>query len=238
MKNTDITENQSLYYDDLFRKHGNSVDAVASGLQIFKDLRYEKLCGIFADDPDKEITVHDVGFGLCHLKKYFDEHQSGIKIVYSGSEVTPSFVTYAQEHFGGEFYLRDLSEKSYPEKYDYLFFGGTFYHLAGAKPEEYMDYMLKTLANAFSMCNKGIAFNLITEFVDYQLDDLFYPDISELMRFLVKKISRFITISHNYPLFEHTVFVYHPEWVQKKFPDEAFKKYFRKIPAKENNTDI
>ncbi len=226
-----ISDYQAKYYGDLFDKNGVSVDAVASGLQVYKDLRYKKLSAIFSNDISKSISLHDVGFGLGHYQKYIVENFAEKEIKYSGSEVTESFVEYANKNLRGEFFFRDLSVESFPDKYDYLIFGGTFYHLAGATPEEYEEYLVRTIKNAFAMCNKGVAFNLITEFVQYKQGDLFYADIHKLMQFIVSNLSRFITISHDYPLFEHTVFIYKPEYISSLYTDTAFDKYFAERKA-------
>ena len=114
-----ISDLQAQYYGNLFNENGPGVDAVASGLQIYKDLRYEKLCGVFSNDVAGEISVHDVGFGLGHLQQHLKERHGGRRFFYSGSEVTPAFVEYARKQLQGQFYLRDVSKGLYPERYDY-----------------------------------------------------------------------------------------------------------------------
>lgn len=221
-----IRRGQESYYDSLLEKHGISVDAVASGKQIYKDLRYAKLCQLFHHDA--EFSLHDVGFGLGHLYEYMKQQWPEKKIDYSGSEVTPKFVDYCLERYpDSSFQLRDLAESVPSEQYDYLVFGGTFYHLIDSNPEDFWSYVKQMLTNAFACAKKGIAFNLITSYVDYQLDGLFYADIHSVTDFVAKDLSRYFQIHHNYPLYEYTVLVYKEDAIAQQFPQEEFLKYYK-----------
>lgn len=82
-----IAQLQADYYGNLFEKHGPGVDAVASGQQVYKDLRYEKLSRLFCGDD--LFSIHDVGFGIGHYYEYLKSRFPEKNIIYSGSEVTP-----------------------------------------------------------------------------------------------------------------------------------------------------
>lgn len=221
-----VSARQAAYYGDLYERHGSSVDAVASASQAFKEERYERLTRVFGDDPS--FTIHDVGCGLGHLYEFIRHRYPSRAIEYSGSEITPGFVDHCQRHYPDlSFELRDLSVSSFPEKYDYLIFAGTFYHLANSNEDEFRDFIRRMLSNGFACANKGIAFNLITSHVDYRLPDLYYADLGDLTTFIARKLSRFFTVDHASPLFEYTVCVYKPAFVRKLNSNSGFDKYFR-----------
>lgn len=221
-----FSKSQSVFYEKLFNENGPSVNAVASGDQAYKNLRYKKLVNLFTDDVD--FSVHDVGFGLGHFWEYMKSELSGRRILYSGSEVTEQFVDYCKENYPDmDFRLRDLADGPFEDNYDYLVFGGTFYHLAGAPAKEFQKYVFSLIENAFSMSRRGVSFNLITEYVDYRRDDLFYCSIPELLKFLNSRLSRFFTIHHDYPLYEYTVCVYQESYVASKYPQPNFEKYLK-----------
>lgn len=222
----DISARQSTYYGGLYERHGASVDAVASASQTFKDLRYQRLSNVFGQDH--AFSVHDVGCGLAHLHAFLQHRYPDRSIEYSGSDITPKFVDHCRQHHPGlSFELRDLAASPFPEKYDYLVFGGTFYHLAGSQEAEFLNFLRCMLRNGFSCANKAIAFNLITSHVDYRLDDLFYAELGALTDFIAQDLSRFFTIDHSSPLYEYTVCVYQPDTIRRQHVQSEFDKYFK-----------
>lgn len=222
-----VAKSQSDYYGRLFKKHGYSPAAVASVKQIYKNLRYSKLSGIFKND--KDFSIHDIGMGLGHYYEYLKKNFLDRKIVYSGSEVVKKFVDFCENKYPANmFYYRDISAKKYKEKYDYLIFAGTFYHPYNNTKAEWEKFMFRIISNAFKMAKKGVAFNCITEFCDYYDHDLYYCNISKLVKFINNNLSRFFTIEHDYALYEFTVFVYNSNFIKNKYPEIEYQKYFKR----------
>lgn len=221
-----IASIQEKYYGDLFNKFGAGVDAVASGKQVYKDLRYKKLSKVF--EGDNNFSIHDVGFGVGHYYEYLKMSQPELEFTYSGSEVTKGFVEHCQQKYPSmEFFYRDIAAQAFEERYDYLIFGGTFYHKVDTLDKDFEVFIKKILNNAFQMANKGISFNFITDFVEYKYDDLYYAKISKISKFIVSNLSRYFTIDHAYPLYEFSVNVYKESFVSEIYPEEEYKKYFK-----------
>lgn len=218
-----VSANQAQYYGDLFDRHGPSVDAVASGKQAYKDLRYERLCNLI---PEGTRSLHDVGFGLGHLNEYLRARPNMSDIAYSGSEVTPQFVDHCTERYPeGCFFLRDLTEVVPDEKYDCVVLSGTFYHRRNTSEEDFLTFAETLLTNSFAMCRRGMVFNLISPFVDYRIGDLFYADLPRILK-LVQRLSRFFVLDHATPLYEYTLAIYREEHVSSMHPNDVFDKYF------------
>jgi hypothetical protein len=55
----------------------------------------------------------------------------------------------------------------------------------------------------------GFAFNLLTTFVDFRADGLFYADPCAFFRFCKQEISPDVVLLHDYPLYEWTMIVRH-----------------------------
>jgi hypothetical protein len=220
-----VAATQEKYYGDLLKTHGAGVDAVASAKQIYKDLRYKKLSKVFQGDND--FTLHDVGFGVGHYYEYVKQTQPDLQFTYSGSEVTKGFVEHCQKaYLGMDFFYRDLAAQAFPERYDYLIFGGTFYHKVDSADDAFELFYKSILTNAFQMSNKGIAFNFITDFVDYKYPDLYYARIADVTDFVVKNLSRYFTVDHCYPLYEFTVTVHTEQHIATLYPQDEFQKYY------------
>jgi hypothetical protein len=221
-----ISKTQIDYYENLFVKYGYSPESVGSENTVTKRIRYEKLSQMFLDDDN--FSVHDIGHGLGHYYQYLQENFPGKKISYSGSEVCPQFTTFCQEHFPEcSFYVRDLAEKAFPEKYDYIVFGGTFYHIENNQEDDWKCFIESIIKNAFISSSKAISFNFITEYCEYFKPGLFYCKVDYITNFVAKNLSRFFTIDHAYPLYEYTMTVYHQDPIKQRYPDQEFRRYYK-----------
>ena len=227
MSSEEISEGQASFYGGLYERHGSGVDAVASTRPEYKAARYDRLCRVFGSDP--QFSMHDVGFGVGHLREYVAQTFPDRDVDWSGSEVTPQFVEHVlNDDPLASVYLRDLADKPSNTQYDYVILAGTFYHLAGSNELDFMDHMERLVTNCWHMCRRGLAFNLVTDAVDYRIDDLFYPDIGDMLR-VVRQLTRFFEIDHATPLFEYTVRLYSQDWLAEKYPEEAFDRYLNRL---------
>ena len=68
----------------------------------------------------------------------------------------------------------------------------------------YVESVLRTL---HEQSRRGFAFNLLTSYVDWRKDDLFYADPAAFFGFCKRELSRYVTLIHDYPLFEWTIAV-------------------------------
>lgn len=63
------------------------------------------------------------------------------------------------------------------------------------------------LKEMYRVCRLGVAFNLTTDYVDYRDEYLYYYSPEEVFSFC-RSLSRFVTLRHDYPLYEFTVYIY------------------------------
>jgi hypothetical protein len=221
----DISLKQAAHYESLLLKHGVSVDAVASARQEYKNLRYELLSGVF--ENDNHFTLHEIGFGLGHYYEFLKQCFPDRNISFSGSEVTSSFLEYCHQHYPDcKFDNHDFAASPTASMYDYVILAGVFYQLGKSSEDEFSEFVKRILRNAWASTNRGLAFNMITSHVDFRYDHLFYADPSETLFFVSQNLSRFIKINQSYPIFEYTVYVLKKEYIQSKFSDDCFNKYF------------
>lgn len=76
------------------------------------------------------------------------------------------------------------------------------------------------------MSRKGIAFNFLTSYNTFNQDDLMYFDPSEVFKYCIKNLSRFVIIDHGYPLYEATATVFKKDFLKSFYIGNAFDKYF------------
>ena len=71
--------------------------------------------------------------------------------------------------------------------------------------EHFANSIIKKM---FEISEIGIAFNVMSNKVNYMVDNLYYRSPSELMEYCFDHLSRKIKIDHSYPIYEYTVYVY------------------------------
>jgi hypothetical protein len=70
------------------------------------------------------------------------------------------------------------------------------------------DYTKTLLPALFKKCKYGLAFNVMSEHVDWKRDDLFHVPYDLLADFLQKNLSRNYIFRNDYGLYEFTTYVY------------------------------
>ena len=149
-------------------------------------------------------------------------------MVYSGTEIIDEYVDEAKKRFPElSFYNRDIAESKFDDKYDFVLMSGVFHQRRDSAIRDWEKFSQQLLKNSFEMCNKGIAFNFISPFVDFYQTQVYYSNLPKLINFINDDLSRFFEIRHNYALFEFTVYVYKEEYIKSKYPQTEFQKYFK-----------
>ena len=68
-------------------------------------------------------------------------------------------------------------------------------------------YVKQTLKNMFEQSKKGMAFNLLTKYVDFEAADLFYADPTQYFDYCKKELSSYVNLIHDYNLYEWTIVI-------------------------------
>ena len=212
-------------YRKLFQENRGTPMAVSSESLAHKALRFKQIAGVF--EHDDNFTIHDVGMGVADFNQFLLNEFSTKDIVYSGSEILEEYVQESKSRFPkNSFFLRDIAEQSYMDKHDYLIMSGLFHQRRETKIKDWEKFSQNILSNAFDMCNKGIAFNFISPFVDFYQTQVYYCNLPKLLNFINDELSRFFVIKHNYALYEFTVYVYKVEFIKSQHKQLEFAKYF------------
>lgn len=197
--------------------------AVGSESIEHKDLRYRQISDIFFGDTN--FSLLDVGAGVGDYFGYLSRIFPEKKITYQGSEIVPEFCNLAREKYP-EISINTMNIlEDDIESYDYVIMSGIFHQRGETTLVEWRHCMRDMLIKAFQICKKGIAFNVLSNYAEYEREGNFYADLHELQDFIVRSLSRFYTLNHAYPLFEATIFVYQPRVIRERYPSNLFTKY-------------
>jgi hypothetical protein len=197
---------RNLYSDNL-AEHGIDSRSVGWPDPEAQLLRFRKLAHvIYADRPSGRITVNDWGCGYGAMFAFLDA-LPGVELDrYVGYDVSTEMLDAAREHVTDP--RAEWAHGSEVTKdADYSFVSGTFNVRMEASDELWGEYVRSVLRTLHARSRRGFAFNLLTSYVDWRKDDLFYADPGEYFSFCRQELSRYVTLLHDYPLYEWTIAV-------------------------------
>jgi hypothetical protein len=85
---------------------------------------------------------------------------------------------------------------------------GLFHVKLDAPDVEWGAFVRQTLRRMWERSREAIAFNLVSDHVDYRAPALWYAPAGEMLDFCRRALSRWVVVRHDYPLHEHTLYVY------------------------------
>ena len=192
------------HYETALRAHGPTARGMDWKDEESQRLRFAVLSGCF-DLNGK--SVHEVGAGAGHL---YDVLQAeGFRADYSGSDLSADMVQAARRgHPGVTFHCWDILAEPDLPTFDVVVCSGLFHVKLGHTESAWWEFVYDMVRQMYRMCRVGIAFNMISDDVDFRATNLFYSNPGTVVDFCRRELSRFVALRHDYPLYEYTVSVY------------------------------
>jgi SAM-dependent methyltransferase len=194
-----------LYTDNVSRL-GQTSAAVGWSTPASQELRFDKLTSVI-DASDTELTINDYGCGYGAHLEYLLKHRFPVAS-YNGYDISSKMLSYASRNLDQRTCSINLFEsKTISTIADYSFASGTFNVRFESEDTAWMEYIMESLdqLNRFSV--KGFSFNLLTKYVDYREPHLFYGDPLFWFDHCKNRYSRFVSLLHDYNLYEWTITV-------------------------------
>lgn len=190
------------YYARLLKEHGPSMEALEYRSVDQQEKRYACLTNI--EPMARESSVLDVGCGLGYLCDFL--RKGGWVGKYTGIDVSSDMVSAAAKRLpNDEFFFLDILVDDLPNSYDYVFCGATIEHRPQfVEPQSYMKEMIRKM---FSLSNKGLAFDIFSNRVDFEDEQKLYVDPFSLLTFCYQLTGRLI-LRNDYRPYEFVVYLY------------------------------
>lgn len=192
------------HYEGRLRRFGPTARGMDWKDEASQELRFAVLCDV------GELTgrsVAEVGCGAGHLVDFLGRR--GIRADYRGFDLSSAMIDAARaRHPEVRFERLDLLRQPLPEPFDYVLCSGLFHVKLERSDEEWRDFVRAMLERMYQGCRRGIAFNLMTDQVDFREPNLYYCPPAEMLEFCRRELSRFVTLRSDYPLYEYTVHVH------------------------------
>ena len=198
------------HYENCLEKHGDTHLGVDWPNLEDVNLRYNIMLDVLNFRKSEDyISFLDFGCGTAHLYEYIS--RLGLNnIEYSGLDISRKFIDVCVQKFPSiNFYCGVILEQNFEiENFDYIIMNGVFTEKRGLTFDEMFQYFQELTDKVFSICNKGVAFNVMSKNVDWERGDLFHLSHDLLTEFLCKKITRNYIIRNDYGLYEYTVYLF------------------------------
>lgn len=203
------------HYRQTFLTHGATVKGVDWGDKTWAaELRQLKMLQVIDQQSVGKKSLLDVGCGYGDLATII--RRENIDIEYAGIDIVPEMVLVAQEnHPQSHFTCGDVLESSLGP-YDYVVCNGILTQKTTATTLEMNHYAQQLIRRLFEMCRIGAAFNLMTTYVNFQRDNLYYRNPAEILAWCMSELTPHARIDCAYELwYEYTVYLYKPTCYSK-----------------------
>jgi SAM-dependent methyltransferase len=197
----------SRHYADLVRAHGTEPGGAQQTDRATQERRMEILAGIA--DLSKA-AIFDFGCGTGHLLTYLKACHA-FQGKYIGCDLTEEILAVAKKsHPEASFMRRDVLADGLGEEVDFALVSGTFNN----RMSDNWGFLTATLRALYSGVRGGVSFNLLSCYVDYFDDGLYYADPEAVFRFCKEELSPRVALRHDYQIkvgvlpYEFTIYVY------------------------------
>ncbi|RBQ30129.1 class I SAM-dependent methyltransferase [Aliarcobacter vitoriensis] len=213
-------------YSKRYKEFGYSPKALGwdKGKQ---DLRYHIL---FEEFNLENKSILDIGCGFGDANKLISQKTKDYK--YLGIDIVEDLINEAKKIYKNEnninFILDDFLKVSLNKPFDIIVASGVFnFKLLDYNNYQFIEAFMK---KAFELSKDGIAFDFLSNKVDFQYEHTFHSDPLRILD-MAYKLSKNVILKNNYMPFEFSVFIFKDQSFEKedtiftRFKNE--KKYYR-----------
>ena len=193
-------------YSQRVINHGSTPTAVGWADFETQNLRFKQLQKVI-DLGENNFSLSDLGCGYAAFAQSLPEELQQKMHIYNGYDISENMISVAKENFKNDKNHQFFLSSNIQEKTDYVIASGIFNHHFGADSKAWWAHIIKTIRHMYDKAEKGIAFNIMTSYVDYQENYIYYCDPMEMLKVCLDLFGRNVRLYHDYDLFEFTVLI-------------------------------
>jgi SAM-dependent methyltransferase len=190
-------------YTERYQKHGYSPETLGwkKGRQ---HIRFDILTSQY-DFRNKKVFDIGCGFGDLNLTL---ERKFGKSYQYVGVDLVEDLVAEARKQYPmghASFLCGDFLDLDLGKDFDYAIASGVFNH----QLDSVENYTLieASIARSLEICRDGLAFDFLSDKVDYRLDHTFHSSPEKILE-IAYKYSRNVILRNDYMPFEFSLFIF------------------------------
>jgi len=210
MKNKHL--NLAEHYSKTFKEYGDTTRGMDWASEHENILRFRILSEIFGfKSSEIEYSVLDFACGTSAFYEYLNSMPQIAKINYTGLDINNELIECARRKYPKNKYLSGdiLNDKSIiKEKFDYIIINGLFTQKLDLSDDEMFSFWKDIISSLWNYSAKGIAFNTMSQFVDYKREGNYHLETGIAGEFLKDSISNNFLIRNDYNLYETTFYIF------------------------------
>ncbi len=194
------------HYSELVKQHGDAAESAQYADRATQERRMEILCEI---GVQKDSKVLDFGCGTGQMLSLL-QRTIGFEGEYVGYDISPEAIEFANKaHPEGRFEVRDILSDPPEEQFDFVLVSGVFNNAMS----DNRGFFEATSQRLMEHAKVGYAFNMLSRFVDYFDEGLYYEDPLSAFAFCKENLSPLVSLRHDYAVrpgsipFEFTIYV-------------------------------
>jgi SAM-dependent methyltransferase len=207
-KATEISKAFREHYAKKLEQYGPTAAGVDWIKEATAELTYfYALKLIRSDHPQTQIKVLDVGCGYGGLLTYAEQH--GFDLDYTGIDIVPEMIEHGKKlHPQATFLVGDFLDLQDVGQYDYVICNGAMTIKLKASTLEMHHYVDAMLRKMFGAAKVGLSFNVMTNRVNFQVENSYYRSPVETLAFCLSELSENVVLDHDHPRYQFWTYVY------------------------------
>jgi cyclopropane fatty-acyl-phospholipid synthase-like methyltransferase len=203
--NNKILDQVNTYYTDKINEHGVTPKGVDWNSNESQELRFAQLSNVI--NTSNKFSLLDFGCGYGALLPYlYDRYNNNLE--YHGYDISEEMINNAKKANSSQkanWYTNLPANK----KFDFIIASGIFNVRLENSEMAWKDYVINTLQIINQKAEQGFSFNILTSYSDkeFMKDYLFYANPLEIFDYCKLNFSKYVTLLHDYPLYEFTIIV-------------------------------
>ncbi|MDH4380614.1 MAG: methyltransferase [Gammaproteobacteria bacterium] len=175
------------HYHALLQRHGDTAEAAQYSSRESQERRFLQLMRI---GDLRGSRVLDFGCGTGHLATFLSERD--IRVAYTGVDVVEELLSVGRakhpHHRFGQ--LTDFTG----EAFDYVMVSGVYNN----RRTDNRRFWQSSVRELFGLCTRGLAFNMMSAYVDFEDPHLFYEKPETVFTFVKQELTPFVNLLHDY----------------------------------------
>jgi len=204
MSFSDLRAKADRYYSRTVAEHGPTPRGVDWNSLESQTLRYDQLLKILEGRARSRLLDYGCGYGglLDHMTRL------GLDVAYHGFDSSEAMIAQATAHHVARPSPFTKDDSSLVPT-DYVVASGVFNVKLDTPEASWHEYMLEVVDRVAALALKGFAFNALSLYsdADKRRADLHYADALFWFDHCKRRYSRFVSLLHDYPLYEFTILV-------------------------------
>lgn len=201
------------HYRSCLRAHGDKALGLDWPREADNRRRFGVMAELFAADRARRISVLDFGCGTSHFYGFLKESGLTRRVAYSGIDIGPEAVALSLGKYPHNKYrcLDVLASAEPLGTYDYAVMNGVFTQKRDMTDARMRSFLVRVLTRLYPCVRKGLAFNTMSDQVDFRRRGSFHLDLGWAARMLTERFTRNFVVRHDYGLYENTFYLYKRE---------------------------